>query len=385
MKNELMLYIHIPFCVRKCNYCDFLSFGQDFIGARLDKDDSVDTVYDKYIEALVNEIKDKSNHYKDYIVTSIFIGGGTPSVLEGYHIEQLFETLRYAFSINETAEITIECNPGTLTKDKLLSYKKSGINRLSIGLQSANDNELERLGRIHSYEDFLNNYNLAREIGFSNINIDLISSIPDQTIDSFENSLKKVINLKPEHISSYSLIIEEGTPFYSFDEKKLNLPSEEDERTIYYSCREILGNSGYHQYEISNYALAGKECKHNLGYWERKNYLGLGLGSSSLVNDVRWKNSNNLYMYLDKQYSIEDEESLTKEDAMSEFMFLGLRKTEGVSLTLFEELFNNSIMDTYDEWTRKMLDEKLLLEDNGFLKLTYKGMDLANYVMSGYV
>lgn len=374
MNKEMMLYIHIPFCKCKCNYCDFLSFALD------------SSYHEAYVKALINEIEYKAKNYSDRLITSIFIGGGTPSLIDGQYIELILQEIRKEFKISETAEISIESNPGTLDANKLKTYFNSGINRLSIGLQSTYDSELKLLGRIHTFDDFIRNYNAAREAGFMNVNVDMISSLPGQNPDSFEDNLANVIALSPEHISVYSLIIEEGTPFYNMN---LNLPTEEVDRDIYYRTREYLQGKGYYQYEISNYSKVGYECVHNLGYWERKEYLGLGLGAASLVKrtdgEVRFKNSSNLSEYIAGDKDSYDFEELTKEDCMDETIFLGLRKTSGVNLKKFQETFACSCQEVYGDWLTKVTKEGLVNIKGDKLTLTYKGMDLANYVMSGFI
>ena len=283
MKKELEIYIHIPFCVRMCAYCDFLS------GPASDK------TIENYVEKLLEEIEAHRVQNEGSTVTTVFFGGGTPSILSGTQMTRVIEKLKEVFQIEESAEISMEANPGTVTKEKLTAYKNAGINRISFGLQSANNEDLKVLGRIHTYEEFLESFRLARECGFNNINVDLISAIPNQNMESWEKSLKKIICLNPEHISAYSLIIEEGTPFFEMygedSEREKELPDEEEERAIYHRTEELLNEAGYHRYEISNYAKEGKECQHNLGYWERKNYLGIGLGASSLMNNVIFKNT----------------------------------------------------------------------------------------------
>ncbi len=379
MKSELELYIHIPFCVKKCAYCDFLSSPQS------------EEVIESYVEALILEIKGHDT-YAD-TVTSIFLGGGTPSILSGEQMERIFHAVRARFDVAQDAEITIEANPGTVTVEKLNAYRRCGINRISFGLQSANNEELKLLGRIHTYEEFLTSYNLAREAGFDNINVDLISAIPKQTIQSFEETLQKVSALNPEHISAYSLIVEEGTPFaklYGEDgPKEKDLPSEEEEREIYRRTEEILNRSGYIRYEISNYAKHGKECRHNLGYWERKNYLGLGLGSASLMDNVRYKNIDDLDVYIkhahDPKQIQEQIEPLTVVEQIEEFMFLGLRKMQGISATEFENQFGSALEECYGEQIERFLREGLLERKDSYLKLTKQGIDVSNYVLAEFL
>mgnify|MGYP001040639854 CR=1 FL=1 len=283
MEQNLSLYLHIPFCVRKCLYCDFLSGPQ-----------SAD-MQEQYVEALCREIQETSPEYREYQVVSVFIGGGTPSVLLPEQTIRIMETLKSCFTLTDTCEISMEMNPGTVTPEKMNAYRACGINRISIGLQSANDGELKALGRIHTCADFLKTYEMAVEAGFSNINIDLMSAIPDQTYEGWVKNLRTVAELEPEHISAYSLIVEEGTPFY---EQELNLPDEETERRMYEITDDILRKAGYHRYEISNYAKAGKECVHNKVYWQRGNYLGLGIGSASLIQNVRFHNVTDIWSYV---------------------------------------------------------------------------------------
>lgn len=367
---ELELYLHIPFCVKKCAYCDFLSAPAD------------ESVQAGYVEALKGEIRRQKALGADRRVTSVFIGGGTPSILEGTQTAELLESVYDSFRIDTHAEITIECNPGTLTKDKLSCYRRQGVNRLSIGLQSTDNRELKTLGRIHTYEEFLESFSLARETGFGNLNVDLMSALPGQTRESWQKTLKQVLALKPEHISAYSLIIEEGTPFYDrfgpgAGEEYL-LPDEDTERQMYYDTRDMLKAEGYERYEISNYARPGFACRHNLGYWERREYLGLGLGASSLIGGVRYQNHRKLSAYLAGDYSHEEVQRLTRKEIQEETMFLGLRKTEGVPLT--EELSK-----VYKEVFPELERQGLLLRENGRVRLTDLGIDVSNYVLAEFL
>lgn len=298
------LYIHIPFCVKKCDYCDFLSFSADEQTQR------------SYVAALQKELVFYGAKYKGRRITTIFIGGGTPSWLREESMQAVMETVYQNFAVDGDAEITIECNPGTVTEHKFEVYRKIGINRLSIGLQSAHNDELKILGRIHTYEQFLKTYDMARKHGFTNINIDLMSSLPGQTPDIFCDSLHRVLQLKPEHISAYSLIIEKGTPFYDlykFDAVRQeagmqteSLPTEEEEYQTTKMTQHILKEAGYHWYEVSNFAKPGYECRHNIGYWKRVDYLGVGLGASSLIDNVRYSNTRDLYTYLSECENIHD-------------------------------------------------------------------------------
>ena len=378
MAKELELYIHIPFCIRKCAYCDFLS------GQRNAEE------IENYVEALISEIKTYQAMSLNEIVRTVFLGGGTPSILSGSQMKRIFQALRETFDISETAEITVEANPGTVTYEKLTAYRNVGINRISFGLQSANDEELKRLGRIHTFEEFLESYKMARACGFQNINVDLISAIPKQTTEQFEQSLKKITELQPEHVSVYSLIIEEGTPFAKLYGEgaplEKDLPSEEEERLIYWKTKEFLEKEGYRRYEISNYAKEGLECRHNLGYWERKNYLGLGLGASSLMGNVRYHNTEDWKEYIANAKKLQkiqkDVETLTVEEQMEEFIFLGLRKMQGISEQKFQEAFQKSIWECYSENIRKVMEKGLLDKRDGNLYLTEKGIDISNYVFA---
>ncbi|OUO29787.1 coproporphyrinogen III oxidase [Lachnoclostridium sp. An298] len=388
-KKELELYVHIPFCVRKCAYCDFLSAPADTQERTL------------YIDALTEEIRARKNDFTAYRVSTIFLGGGTPSILEGDDSARIFRALQENFDISDDAEITMEVNPGTVTEEKAASWRKSGVNRLSIGLQSADDRELKMLGRIHTYREFLDTWKIVREAGFENVNVDLISAIPGQNLRSWSETLRKAADLGPEHISAYSLIVEEGTPFYERygdgsgeDEDKGNhlppLPDEDTEREIYKATEKILAEYGYHRYEISNYAKTGYECRHNLGYWERKEYLGLGLGASSLLSECRFHNTADMGKYL-RLYEnagtdiCEDIEHLSVEDQMEEFMFLGLRKTVGISVDDFRKAFGKEIREVYGEQMRKLEEQRLIEYSGNRVRLTERGTDISNYVFSEFM
>lgn len=381
--KELELYIHIPFCVQKCFYCDFLSMPVD------------ETVRRHYVRRLIEETEYKSQQYKGYEITSVFFGGGTPSILTETQIAEIMEALQQNFSIQKEAEITIECNPGTLARQKIITYKESGINRISMGLQSANNRELKMLGRIHTYEEFLHNYDLVRKGGIENVNVDLMSALPGQTVSDWERTLKEILKLRPEHISAYSLIIEEGTPFYQTyeeDEQRREegeepkyLPNEETEREMYRLTGALLEEKGYMQYEISNYAKKGRECQHNIGYWTRKNYLGLGLGSASLVENVRFSNTSDLQEYLAGDFEEREREVLERREQMEEFMFLGLRMIKGVSRGDFKKAFGVEIEAVYGEVIKKMVSQGLLQQQAGRIFLTEEGISVSNYVMSEFL
>ena len=384
MKNDktLELYIHIPFCERKCRYCDFLSFpaGED--------------TKDAYVRQLIEEIRVQAKQYEDYNVSSIFIGGGTPSILKGVQIINIMSAVFEAWKIDAGAEITIECNPGTLTKEKLEAYNVADINRISLGLQSANDKELASLGRIHTFSDFLLSYEMVRQVGFNNVNVDIMSTLPGQTLQSYKDTLRKVAMLKPEHISAYSLIIEEGTPFYDLyqiESFKNSIPDEDTDREMYHMTAFELAKSGYKRYEISNYAKPGYECRHNTGYWIGTNYLGLGLGASSYIMNRRFRVESDMgkYLMIDMHRDItplyQELKELSKEELMSEFMILGLRLTDGVSGAEFNERFGLNMFDKYKDAIRKNNNIGLLDVQEPVIKLTEKGLDLANFVMKDFI
>lgn len=383
MKTEL--YIHIPFCIKKCNYCDFLSLPV-----------REEAVLFCYMDALHKEIRQTAGQVgMDLSVQSIFIGGGTPSVLPEGSVAKLLEVVRDNFPVREDAEISLESNPGTLGRRKLEEYRHAGINRLSIGLQSPDDALLGRLGRIHDWEDFYRNYVQAREAGFDNINIDLMSGLPGQTLSSYEEGLHKVLGMKPDHISSYSLILEEGTPFYGDPTVARDLPNEETDRDMYHRTKAILREYGYHRYEISNYALKGKECVHNLGYWTGIPYLGFGPGAASYWKEAgkgrptRFSNVRNLDMYMAKPFippeEREDYEVLSPESCMEEYMFLGLRKMEGVSIQLFEENFHLSMEEVYGDVLDRYQAAGLLEKKGDFLRLTEEGIDVSDYIFADFM
>lgn len=384
----MVIYIHIPFCKKKCDYCDFLSAPAD------------DETIEKYVAALLREISYHGSKYgirgEDRSVETIFFGGGTPSILNVYQIEAIMNKLKDEFNIEETTEITMECNPGTADEKKLIAMKNSGINRLSIGLQSANNNELKAVGRIHTYEEFLRIFSMARECGFENINVDLMSALPHQSYDSYRDTLEKIVKLRPEHISAYSLILEEGTPLFDRIEalnranQPNGLPDEDEEREMYYITKEILEYYGYERYEISNYSLKNYECRHNIAYWIRKDYIGIGLGAASCIDNVRMKNISSLKEYIELKdsagYLDEDEtEVLTEEEKMAEFMFLGLRLTKGISTKEFEEQFGEKFDTIYGSVTEKHIKEGLLLKKGENIRLTELGRDVCNVVMSSYI
>jgi len=384
MQKELELYLHIPFCVRKCRYCDFLSFAKD------------EEVQDAYVQALCEEIKGWDG-FVNRPISTIFIGGGTPTILPARKISRILETIQekrdQGFPAPE--EITIECNPGTVDEADLQTFLSSGINRISFGLQSADNRELETLGRIHSWEEFLESYRLARKAGFENINVDLMSALPGQTPAGWRSTLEKVLALQPEHISAYSLIIEEGTPFYQIygeadrcrreDEPQSLLPSEEEEREMYEDTGRILAAHGYHRYEISNYAKGGKECRHNCGYWTGIEYKGFGLGASSLLQKRRYRNTESLESYLDGAWQPEMVEALTRENEMEETVILGLRMMEGVSGEKFYQKYGKHLTDIYEETIRKYVKMGLMEADKQGIRLTESGISVSNVILSDFL
>lgn len=450
-KNELGIYIHIPFCVHKCIYCDFLSSPADvhtrkqYVRALINEiyltregkcankliknvlqgdntsyedmeepavngltsdyalydtvcmADYEKTIMQEDISGCVDDIKSENGH----IVTSIFIGGGTPSAIDAEDISDILDAVRKNYNVSDKAEITIECNPGTMDKKKAVIYRKAGINRISFGLQSTDNNELRMLGRIHTYEQFMESYKIAREAGFDNINIDLMSALPGQTMESFKAVLEKALSLGAEHISVYSLIVEEGTRLSDNIDSFPPIPSDDEDRQMYYMTKEMLSSYGYEQYEISNYAPKGYECKHNLKYWERCDYLGFGIGAASLYGGRRYTNISDIGRYmdvlaeitnaLDKSYVNEllqirtDMEELSKEDEMSEYMFLGLRKTKGIDITDFKEEFGTDIKDIFGEAIEDNIARGLLIHDGNCLYLSKRGIDISNTVMSDFI
>lgn len=459
--KNISIYIHIPFCVRKCNYCDFLSFP-----AAID-------VQTRYLEALIKEIERgaawlQDKGYAPYI-KSIFLGGGTPSSVDPKWIVKILNTVRRNYDVAVDAEITMEMNPGTATPESFSVYKKAGINRLSIGCQSLNDDELKELGRIHDAKTFYETFSAAREAGFDNINVDLMSALPGQSVRSYTDTLKGIIELRPEHISAYSLIIEEGTPFYDkykdvidrdlYDiedelvkegvvlknpceddteaaEKVIGkvclvkpLPTEEEERKMYEETIDILTKNGYHRYEVSNYARddGDYECYHNKAYWKRADYLGFGIGAAGMVDDERFTNTDDINTYckylegIDISYPpLEDTDNtdtdindtdntdntgvadskmsykytkrpllehdkLSIKACMEETMFLGLRMDEGVSVSDFERKFGSSIQSVYGNTIDKLDREALVVIENGYIKLTEKGLEVSNAVLSEFL
>ena len=373
--KELGIYVHIPFCKRKCAYCDFISFSGK---ARL---------IEKYVEALKREINKCKIGKEDYMVKTIYFGGGTPSFIESKYIVEILEAIKEKFNISKNAEITIEINPGTVTEEKLKDYYEVGINRISFGLQSTNSQLLKLVGRIHSYSSFLEGYNLAKKTGFKNINVDLMIGLPVQTLKDVQKDLSRIIELNPEHISVYSLIVEEGTRIEEkIKNKELYLPSEKLERKMYWEVKKKLEEAGYIHYEISNFAKAGYESKHNLSCWNQEEYLGFGLAAHSYFNNVRYSNTDDFEEYFDwPENSKIIHERQTDEDKQKEFMLLGLRKIEGVAISDFKNKFIENPIYLYRETLNKLVTQGLIEVDIDSIKLTNRGIDLANLVWEEFV
>lgn len=385
--QELGIYVHFPFCVRKCQYCDFLSGPASL------------RTMEAYTKGVVEEIKMTAERHGRLQVTSVFLGGGTPSIVPSECITEVMEALYQYFQVAENAEITIECNPGTVTGEKLAAYKKAGINRISFGLQSANEEELQLLGRIHSFDTFLDSYQMAREAGFSNINIDLMSALPGQTMESWQNTLKQVAGLQPEHISAYSLIVEPGTPFYEqYGEREDLLPDEETDRAMYAWTKYFLEQRGYHRYEISNYAKGGYESRHNNYYWTGIDYIGFGVGAASCFQGVRSENVREVQYYIQTLELtgtvLEDlkthVQKLSTREQQEEFAFLGLRRMEGISEDAFEKRFGVSFASVYGDVTERLVRLELLQrrEQAGmgmWYSLTDRGVDISNTVLAEFL
>lgn len=376
--KELGIYIHIPFCKSKCSYCDFTSFANK------------EKMVEKYIECLNKEIENKETN--NFIVDTIYIGGGTPSFIDSKYIKEIIETIKSKFKIKEEAEITIEVNPGTVNEEKLKDYKKAGINRISIGLQSTNNKILKQIGRIHTYEEFLNTYNLARKVGFKNINVDLMLALPNQTLEELEDSVEKVIKLNPEHISIYSLILEEGTKMEELvNSQKVQLPSDELERKMYWNMKNKLEQNGYIHYEISNFSKKGYESKHNTNCWNQKEYIGFGLAAHSYINNERFCNTSNMEEYTKNiennnfKNNIQICEIQNEEEKKNEYILLGLRKIEGVDIGEFKNKFVDNPIYLYRKELEKLVNEDLIEIDLNNIKLTNKGLDLANLVWEEFV
>ena len=391
MKTKNMgLYIHIPFCKSKCKYCDFISYPNK------------EHLIDRYVKCVKYEIRDigisNLNDYKegkdDLInVKTIYIGGGTPSVIDSKYIKEIINEIKQNIKIDGDVEITLEVNPGTVNEEKLRDYREAGINRLSIGLQSTNNNTLKRIGRIHTYEEFLNTYSLARKIGFNNINVDLMLALPEQTMVELMDGVGRVVNLNPEHVSIYSLILEEGTKLYKEveEENKYELPDDDLERKMYWKTKEMLEKAGFTHYEISNFAKKGFESKHNLSYWNQEEYIGVGAAAHSYSNNVRYSNIDSVEEYISNYKNGKDIDNLVfhekqnQESKMKEYMILGLRKIEGVNIDTFKNKFIQSPLYLFRQEIDKLIRKKLIVVDGNFIRLTDRGLDLANLVWEEFV
>lgn len=396
MKKYVSLYVHIPFCALKCKYCDFLSFDGESYGTML-----------RYVDSLCQEIKLYAPIASEYIVRTVFIGGGTPSLLDEGLITNIMAFIRKTFTLEKDAEITIEANPGTLRHQKLNGYKAAGINRLSIGLQSADDDMLKKLGRIHNYDQFVATFKAARRAGFKNINVDVMSGLPGQTIHSYVDTLSRVIDFGPEHISAYSLSIEEGTPFARDKEILESLPTEMIDRRMYDITRQLLAAHGYDRYEISNYARPGYECRHNMVYWTGGEYIGFGIGASSYFQGKRFNNIRDILSYIDimedtsNKFAETDNMDLLYSDVtrklrenitpiyidsrMEEFMFLGLRMMCGISRSDFEERFKKDIYEVYGPVLNKYIDQGLMATYEDRIYLTDQGIDVSNVILADFI
>lgn len=382
MIKELGIYVHIPFCKQKCYYCDFVSYAKS------------EGRVDEYIKALKKEIKEESNmiNNEEYSINTIYIGGGTPSYIDERYITEIVNEIKDDYIVEKEAEITIEINPGTVNEEKLKEYKKIGINRISIGLQEVNNRLLNQIGRIHTYEQFLQCYELARKVGFQNINVDLMLGLPNQTLSDVKKSLVNIINLKPEHISFYSLIVEENTPIKTMLEQNiLTLPNEKLERDMYWSAKKILEENNYIHYEISNFAKIGYESKHNLNCWKQMEYLGFGVAAHSYYKNKRYSNTNCIEQYCKniKEENLKKNriicEIQTEEEKKREYMLLGLRKINGVNIQEFKNKFIDNPIYTFHKELEMLVKEKLIEIDLNQIKLTSKGLDLANIVWENFV
>ena len=388
-EKKIGLYIHIPFCKQKCYYCDFISYANK------------EELVERYIKCLKKEILQYANENKimsehgleeRYVIKTIYIGGGTPSAIDEVYIINVLDTIKDNFKMRDNVEITIEVNPGTVNKDKLESYRECGINRLSIGLQAVQDDILKCIGRIHTYKDFENTYEYAREVGFDNINVDLMINLPNQTLDDVKESVKTILSLKPEHISVYSLILEPNTKMYELiNSKTLTIASDETERQMYWYVKDTLERHKYNQYEISNFTKSGFESKHNMDCWNQKEYIGVGASASSFMENKRYSNISELEKYIENiekgtpNKNLVLEEFLDEESKMDEFMMLGLRKIDGVDIKEFERIFQINPIVKYCKKLDKLNREGLIEIDENNIKLSNKGIDLANLVWEEFV
>lgn len=377
--KKLGIYIHIPFCKQKCNYCDFYSIKWD------------DESENKYIESIINEIKSyKDKFCGNYIADTIFFGGGTPSIIKPENLGRIIDCLRDVIGIHKQSEISMEANPNTLTSERLKSYKQIGINRLSIGIQSLNDEILKKIGRIHNSTEALETIDRAKSMGFENINADVMFNIPGQTVNDIEETISKIIDRGVKHISFYSLKLEKGTPMYSMEKNnKIIMPDEEVEREMYYAGRNIMEKNNLFQYEISNFALKGYECRHNLKYWNQEEYIGLGPSAHSFLNNTRYSNPSDLKLYCDNsmpnKFDRIIQEELGNDDLMFEYIMLHLRLTEGVNVIDFKNKFSYDFMEKYKMQVDYLVKNNLIEIENDIVRLTKKGMDISNYVIEEFM
>jgi len=380
--NEMLgLYVHIPFCVSKCNYCDFNSY-------KIDKNSK-----ETYIQDLKKEInlyKQERKNNNEEEISSIFLGGGTPSILSSEEIKYIFESIKENFKIREDAEITIECNPGTLTKEKLMTMKEVGINRLSMGLQAVQDDHLKSIGRIHTYNEFEKNYKEAIEVGFENINVDLMYALPNQKPGEWKESLEKIVKLNPSHISAYSLILEEGTKLYDmYEDNEFEMTDEDTDIDMYNYTINYLKENGYNQYEISNYAKEGFECRHNILYWKCDHYIGLGPGASGYLSNYRYNNVESLQDYHEKlsknKKPIENLEKLSIEDKIQEKIFMGLRMNEGIKFDDLKKQFNTDVKEKYSNQIKELKEKELINESIAGFSLTQRGREISNSVFVEFI
>ncbi len=375
--KKLGLYIHIPFCIKKCKYCDFVS-------SSINK-----SLITRYTKALIEEIKFHKNVLEEYSINTIFIGGGTPSAIDVKEIATIIESIHKYLKVAPKIEFTIETNPGTLSAEKIKKYKEFGINRISMGVQSFNDKILKFIGRIHSQKEVLESYYLAQNNGFDNINIDLMYGLPHQSLNDWQDTLKKAIKLEPQHISAYSLKLEENTKFYEmYKNKEFKMPEDEVDRKMHHICIEFLDQHGLKQYEISNFAKKGYECKHNLIYWNNEEYLGLGVSAHSYFNNVRLANTNSIKEYIDLidrgKSPISYKEDIGRKDEIFETIFLGLRLKKGINIDEFQKRFNESIFNIYKEVLQDLSNKKLIEINNKHIKLTPYGIDISNQVFAEF-
>ena len=386
LKKNISIYIHIPFCVKRCGYCDFLTFAH------------ADKYHENYKNALVREILVAKEHFQNHNIKTIFVGGGTPTVLPPHFLTEIFFALS-TYNIDKNCEITVEANPGTLSLTTLRTLQNAGVNRLSMGLQAWQNTVLKKIDRNHTRQEFLKNYNNARRVGFNNINIDMIFSLPymdseKQAFKYWKEGLQAVTQLKPEHLSLYSLIIEEKTLFHHKYEQGLLIPQTgELDRRMYHFSINYLAKKGYKHYEISNFSKPRKECEHNKVYWRSGDYIAFGLGAAGFENGVRYSNQRDLLTYTKKvlhmgyKYGdiIAEKTPITKEEAMGEFFYLGLRCIDGVNLKEFEKEFNVSVNKIFGNVIKENIEKGLLIQNSDTLKLTKTGLDISNQVFADFI